>query len=195
MRIYSPGRLLSLLLLAAVSTAQADDDDSYPWYGGFAIGFAGSDEDCDYYSYDCDGNDTGFKFFGGKRLHENLAFEIAFYDLGKIDNELGSVTTTAESTGVNLSLLGIIPIGEAGYFYGKVGAITSQNDYQRIEATTTRSDDDGTDFSFGAGFAYTFDKKYDLRLEFERLNELSDDFTPGGSYITVFSFGGTIYFE
>ena len=185
--------LLGLGLFATQVIAQ--DDGGYPWYGGFAIGFAGSDEDCDFHGYNCDGNDTSFRFYGGKRFHENLAFEIAYQNLGKLTDERDTVTTTAESSGINLSLIGLIPVSDFGYFYGKVGAMAAQTDYQRIETTTTRSDDDETDFTFGAGFAFTIEKKYDFRIEFERLNELNDDFTPGGSYITVFSFGGTIYFE
>jgi len=187
--------LLACILLTAGTAAGAADERTYPWHGGFAIGFAGSDEDCDFHGYNCDGNDTSFKFFAGKRFHENLAFEISYQELGKLDNERGAVTTTAESSGLNLSLLGIIPVSDLGYFYGKVGAMAAQTDYQRIETTTTRSDDDSTDFTFGAGFAFTVGQQYDFRVEFERLNELNDDFTPGGSYITVFSFGGTIYFE
>jgi OmpA-OmpF porin, OOP family len=185
--------LAALALLAAGTPATAQDADANPWYGGFAIGFSSSDSDCDFHGYNCDGDDTSFRFFGGKRLHENLAVELSFQDLGKLTDDRDTVTTTAETNGVNLSLLGIIPVSGLGYFYGKVGMMAAQTDYQRIAASTTRSDDDSTDFTYGAGFAFTFGEKYDFRIEFERLNELNDDFTPGGSFITVFSFGGTIY--
>jgi len=120
---------------------------------------------------------------------------VSFQDLGKLDNERGLVTTTAESSGLNFSLLGIIPVSEVGYFYGKAGFMAWETDYTRVDTVTTTSDDDGTDFTFGAGFAFAFAEKYEFRVEFERLNELDDNFTPGGSYITVFSFGGTINFE
>ena len=184
-----------LLLLATQVQAHSQHDDYYPFYGGFALGFSGSDEDCDYYGYNCDGDDTAFKFYGGKRFHENLAFEVSYQDLGKLDNKQGLVTTTAESSGLNFSLHGIIPVGETGYFYGKAGFMAWETDYTRVGITTTTSDDDGTDFTFGAGYAFAFAEKYEFRVEFERLNELDDNFTPGGSYITVFSFGGTINFE
>ena len=184
-----------LLLLTWQTRAHAYHDHDYPFYGGFALGFSGSDEDCDYYGYNCDGDDTSFKFYGGKRFHENLAFEISFQDLGKLDNFRGSVTTTAESSGINFSLHGIIPVSEFGYFYGKAGFMDWDTDYTRIGTSTTRTSDNGTDFTFGAGFAFSFNEKYEFRLEFERLNEPDDNFTPGGSYITVFSFGGAINFE
>ena len=184
-----------LLLLASSVRAHSDNDDYYPFYGGFSLGFSGSDEDCDYYGYNCDGDDTGFKLYGGKRFHENLAFEISFQDLGKLDNEEGAVTFTAESTGFNFSLHGIIPVSDYWYFFGKAGVMAWETDYTRSGTSTTRSDDDGTDFTFGAGAAFIFNEKYEFRAEFERLNELDDNFTPGGSYITLFSFGGTFYID
>ncbi len=57
------------------------------------------------------------------------------------------------------------------------------------------SEDESSDFTYGIGFAFNFDDDYDFRVEFERLNELNDDFVVGGSSITSFSFGGTIYLE
>jgi OOP family OmpA-OmpF porin len=183
----------SLLLLLAVP-ALAEEDESYPFYGGFSLGFSQADQDCNYYSYDCDGEDTSFSFYGGKRFHENLAFEVAYLDLGKLDNERGFVTTTAETTGFNFSLLGIIPIENTGYLYGKVGFMAWETDYTRSDTSTT-SDDDGTDFTFGIGFAWAFQNRYEFRIEFERLNELDDNFNSGGSHITNLTFGGNIRFQ
>ena len=176
--------------------AQAADEAGYPFHGGFAFGLAGADEDCDYYGYDCDGEDLSFKFFAGKRFHENLAVEISFQDLGKLDDEKVDFKTTAESSGINLSLVAIIPTADVGYLYGKIGAMAWEADYARFESgTTTRSDDDGTDFTFGAGFAWRFGGKYQLRFEFERLHELGDEFTDGGAYVSNFTIGGAIEFD
>jgi hypothetical protein len=183
----------SLLLLLAVP-ALAEEEGSYPFYGGFSLGFSQADQDCNYYSYDCDGEDTSFSFYGGKRFHENLAFEVAYLDLGKLDNDRGFVTTTAETTGFNFSLLGIIPIENTGYLYGKVGFMAWETDYTRSDTSKT-IDDDGTDFTFGIGFAWAFQNRYEFRIEFERLNELDDNFNSGGSYITNLTFGGNIRFQ
>lgn len=188
------GILASCLIFVALP-ARAAQDGSYPFYGGYAIGFSGSDEDCDFHGYNCDGDDISFKFYGGKRLHENLALELSFQDLGKLSEKSTPITKTAESTGLNLSLLLIMPFNDFGYLYGKLGTMAWDTDYTRIDAVTTRSSDSGTDFTYGVGYAFTFDDQYELRIEFERLNELDDNFTPGGSFITVFSFGGTIYFN
>ena len=187
---------VAALVALQAMPARAAGEDGYPFFGGFAIGLAGADEECDYYGYDCDGEDFSFKFFAGKRLHENLALEISFQDLGKLDNEEGAVDITAESSGINLSLVAIIPTGNAGYLFGKIGAIAWQADYRRFESgSSTSSEDDGTDFTYGAGFAWQFDEKYELRFEFERLHELGDEFTLGGAYASNFTIGGVIQFN
>jgi len=189
--------MLAYGLLVSAFPAMADHShyDSDPFYFGFALGIPGSDEECDYHGYDCDGSDTSFKFYGGKRLHENLAFEISYQDLGKIRDQKINLTTTAESEGVNFSLHGIIPVEGIGYFYGKAGYMLWDTEYTRIDTNVERIDDDGGDFTYGIGFAFMFNQKYDFRVEFERLNELGDEFVPGGDSITVFSFGGTIYLD
>jgi hypothetical protein len=183
-------------LLAASLPALAAHEPSHPFYFGFAIGFPGADQDCDYYGYNCDGGDTGFKFYGGKQLHDNFAIELSFQDLGRLRNDRGSFDTIAESEGVNLSLVGIIPFNAFGYFYGKAGYMLSDTRYSRVENdVTSETDDDSSDFTFGAGVAFRVGDKYDIRAEFESLNDLTGDYVPGGDTITSFSIGGTIYLE
>jgi len=194
------GRILAILvaalLLAPGAAIATDSQQDYPFYGGFALGFAAaSDTNCDYYGYNCDGNDLSFKLYAGKRLHRNLAVELAYYDLGKLKNKGTFVTTTAEAQGLNLSLLGIIPAGGFGFFYGKAGVMAWDADYARIEGTTTRSSDSGTEFTYGLGFAFTTGGDYDFRIEYERLNELGDEYVDGGSTVSVLNFAGTIYFK
>ena len=195
MSIRNFASLAFALFAFTLSPANAYVTDGYPIYAGFALGFSAADSGCNYHGYNCDGNDTSFKIYAGKRLHENQALEISFMELGKLNNEPHNTPTTADSIGINISLLGMIPVGDNGFFYGKIGAIATQTDYTRFDGSITRSDDDDTGLTYGAGYAFLFDNKYDVRVEFERLNELNDDFTPGGAYITVFSFGGTIYFR
>jgi hypothetical protein len=187
--------LVGCLLLMLTLPTLADEHESYPFYGGFNLGFSQADQDCHYYGYDCDGDDTSFSLYIGKRFYENLAFEVAYLDLGKLDNDRGLVTTTAETTGFNFSLLGIIPTENVGYLYGKVGFMVWETDYTRVDTTTTTSSENGTDFTFGIGYAFAFQNRYEFRLEFERLNELDDNFNSGGSYITNFTIGGNISFE
>ena len=186
---------ISMLLMTLPLQADEDEAVKYPFYGGFALGFASADSNCDYYGYNCDGTDTTFKIYAGKRVHRNLGVEIAFHDLGKLRNESLKESTTAESQGVNLSLLGIIPVSDFGYFYGKAGYMAWSADYTRNGATSSQSNEDGSDFTYGAGFAFTFSPDYDFRIEYERLNDLGDDFVPGGAPLEVLYFAGSINFH
>lgn len=188
--------LTACWLLASGAPALAAYDATNPWYMGFAIGFTGAGEQCDYYGYNCDGSDTGFKFYGGKQFHENFGVEVSYQELGRLRKDRVSFTTIAESEGLNLSLVGIIPIGGGSFFYGKAGYMLSDTTYSRVESgLTTKTEDQRSDFTFGAGFGFRFNNKYDIRAEFESLNDLTDDYVPGGDTITSFSIGGTIYIE
>ena len=187
--------LAGCFMLLASASPSAEDSVTYPLYAGFALGFASAGSSCDYYGYNCDGTDTSFKIYAGKRVHENLGLEIAYHDLGKLRDKNISSSTTAESQGINLSLLGIIPVSGFGYFYGKAGYMWWDADYTRSGNSTETSDEEGSDFTYGAGFAFTFSPDYDFRIEFERLNELGDDFTGGGGAVTVLYFAGSIYFN
>jgi hypothetical protein len=187
--------LFALCLLAPVASPSVSADEELPFYGGFALGFASaSGSNCDYYGYNCDGNDTTFKVYAGKRLHQNLAVEFAYYDLGKLTNKSTFASTSAQTQALNLSLLGIIPLTDVGYFYGKAGVTATDTDITRSGTDSGSSSESGSDFSYGAGFAYTFGK-YDFRIEYERLYELGDAYEPGGSTVTVLNFAGTIYFN
>jgi len=187
--------LVGCFMLLASASLWAQDSTTYPWYGGFALGFASAESDCDYYGYNCDGTDTTFRIHAGKRFHQNLALEVAYHDLGKLRDKRSFSSTTAESQGVNLSILGIIPASSLGYFYGKAGYMWWQADYTYNGKKTITSDETNNDFTYGAGFAFTFSPDYDFRIEFERLNELGDDFVSGGSAVSVLSFVGTINFH
>ena len=192
--IKSTDRIAALLILTALAAAPAQAAERDGYYFGFGLGLPSADSDCDS-EYDCDGDDTSFRFYGGKRLHENLALELSFQDLGRLRDEDGPVTRTAESTGVNLSLMGIIPVSEVGFLYGKFGYMAWETDYRSSDAPDAGTSDDGIDFTFGAGFAFTFGEKYDFRIEYERLNELDDNFTPGGAPISGLNFSASVYLD
>lgn len=183
------------LLLLNHTVVQAEEFESYPFYAGFSYGYSQADLDCSYYSDDCDGEGTSFGIYGGKRLYEHLAFEIAYLDLGKLDNERGFETSKAETTGFNFSLLGIIPIDHRYYLYGKAGFMTWDTDYTRKADTTTKISESGTDFTYGLGFAWVLQNIFEFRMEYARLNELDDNFDDNGTHIHNFSFIGNVYFH
>ena len=73
--------------------------------------------------------------------------------------------------------------------------IAWEADYRRSDMPGDRISDDGTDLTYGVGFAFTFDSQYDLRIEYERLSDLGDEFAPGGTAIDSLNFTGTVYID
>ena len=187
-----PALALFILLGLITPLSQADDVYDYPFHAGFALGFVGADLSCDYYGYNCDGSDTGFRIHAGKRLHPNLGVEVAYHDLGKLTDRGTRNTSSAESTGINASLLGIIPVSEQIWFYGKVGYMWWDADYS--QSNGTNSSESGSDMTYGAGLTLEFNQQYDLRFELERLNELGDDFVSGGATVTAVYIIGSVHF-
>ncbi len=167
-------------------------------YLGFAMGFAAADQECDYWDTGCEGDDVSFKVLGGYKFNPNFAVEVAYHDTGNIKDKNTSLTTTAESDGINLSLLAFIPITENVDLFAKMGHMRHATKYTRSSTITETSSEDDSNFTFGAGVLWEFDsvdqQRYQLRIEFEKLQELSDDFIAGGTNLTAWSFGGTLLF-
>ncbi len=186
-------RIIILLMFFVCSNVFAGDK-----YLGFSLGYAGADQECDYVDYDCDGDDVSFKVYGGYFFTSNFALEIAYQDTGNIKDRNPSLTTTAESEGINVSLLGLMPLAEDFGLYAKMGSIMSSTDYTRTTTVTETSSEDDNNFTFGAGVLWEFEgadeKRYQLRLEIEKLQELNDQFISGGASITAWYFGGTLLF-
>ncbi|MDJ0881778.1 MAG: outer membrane beta-barrel protein [Gammaproteobacteria bacterium] len=186
-------RLIFVFLVFSFSIAHAEEK-----YVGFSLGFSAADQECDYFDYDCDGDDTFFKMYGGYKFHPNFAIEASFQDTGNIKDKSTSQVTTAKSEGINISLLALIPISEELELFAKMGHMTSDTSYTRTTTITETSSEDESNFTYGAGLLWEFESvdknQYQLRLEFEKLQELGDQFISGGANITAWSFGGAILF-
>ncbi len=186
-------KLAIVFLACSYSVANAQDK-----YVGFSLGFGAADQECDYFDHDCDGDDVMFKMFGGYKFHPNFAVEASYQDTGNIKDKSTSVVTSAKSEGINISLLAMIPLSEEFELFAKMGHMTSDTRYTRTTTTTETSSEDESNFTFGAGLLWEFESvdknQYQIRFEFEKLQELSDQFISGGANITAWSFGGAILF-
>ena len=165
------------------------------FYAGFAMGFS---QTSDNGTSDFE-TDLGFKLVGGYRVHPNFGIEVAYVDLGKLKNEEPSFATSADTDGINLSVLALIPLSETVDFYGKVGLMSWDATYKRTSGNiTTTIKDDGDDVSYGGGVKWTVEgydnRQYQLIMEYERLHDLGDDFEPGGSGVSILSLAGAIQF-
>lgn len=127
-----------------------------------------------------DGKDDGTKAFVGFRLGRHVAIEAGWVDLGDVrySGSSGAVPVTGGRIGVsglNGSVVGLIPLGSNIELFGKVGAISWEADAsdQRAGVPFARNTD-GTDLSAGLGANFYFARHVGLRVEAERF-ELDND--------------------
>ena len=113
--------------------------------------------------------------FGGYTFTPYLGVEAHYVDLGKITLDpsfvpgVGTVSGDIKSSGFGLSLLAQYPIEQFSIF-GKLGFTYLDTKVSgSISGVGSGSDSEtATNFSYGIGGAYNFNKQLSARLEWER---------------------------
>ncbi|NNG25746.1 OmpA family protein [Massilia sp. ML15P13] len=130
-------------------------------------------------SFDEDERDTGFKLFVGKQLNRYFAVEAGYFDLGKFDFDAstsgnGTLRGEAGFRGVNLDLVGRLPLtqrlsllGRAGVQYAKTRTHFSGN---RLNAVTNPNPatEGRSNAKLGLGLEYQLSEALAVRGEVER---------------------------
>lgn len=117
--------------------------------------------------YACDDTDRYWTLYGRAMANDMWGSEIAFVDMGSM--ERGGGTTRAR--GVNLSLVGKVPIAQNFGVFGKVGAM-----YGRTRTSTAAGSDiaggneHGFGLTLGAGLSWDFSPRVSAVLEWDRYN-------------------------
>ena len=187
-RASVPGTL-SLVLFAAFASPFAMAQDS-GWYGGVNAGQSRAKIDdvrivggllgrgLITSSITDDDRDTGYKLFGGYRMNRNFALEAGYFDLGKFGftaNTLpaGTLNGRIKINGVNLDLVGMLPITEKFSAFGRVGVNRAEardtftgTGAVRVLNPNPRKRD--TNIKFGLGLQYAFTDAFAVRAEVER---------------------------
>lgn len=187
--------LLALGVIAAATALPAAAQQTQHFYGGLSVGQAKSGDFCDQVGgTSCDDKDTAFRIFGGYQFHPNIGVELGYADLGKAKASAsgpgGSASAEEKFTAWDLVAVGSYPIGTGFSVFGKLGLY-----YGKAEATVnvnlpgffsgTGSDSEtGTDFTYGLGAGFDFNKNFGARIEWQRYNGFSD-----ASNLDVFSLG------
>lgn len=109
-------------------------------------------------------DDTGGQFYGGFRFLKFVGVELEYTDFGTFEHTSGGTTDTLEVTRADLFAVGVIPFGRFEV-YGKLGY--GYWDGELRSAGGNPVSDDGSDPSFGVGFAIKFVKLLAIRLEYE----------------------------
>jgi len=190
---------LSLMVLAtlvapcAFAQSAADSDplqNSAAWYFGADIGRShakidntgirnGIEADGAAMSsiYDRD-LDTGFNVVGGYQFNDYFAIEGGYFDLGRfgynaITVPAGTVNGDISLRGINLDVLGFLPITENLSVFGRVGANYSEaKDSFSATGPITITDPDPSrrdvNYKLGLGVQYRLTPSLATRLEIER---------------------------
>lgn len=134
-----------------------------------------------------DGDDSGFKIYGGYQFNPHFGLEITYVDLGnaRYSGNFGPATVTGgslETTGANFSAVGTIPLNPAFSLFGKLGFFVWE---QKARDTTNglpfSGKDDGADLSLGLGANINLTRNVSLRVEWERFEAFdSIDFLSAG---------------
>jgi OOP family OmpA-OmpF porin len=125
-----------------------------------------------------DGRDTGYKAYVGIPIHPNWAVEAGYFDLGRFGFDattapVGGLTGSARIRGLNLDLVGFLPITERWSLMGRLGAAYAQTQDRfsgtgAVAVTDPSPSRRETNYKYGFGTQYAFTPALSLRLEAER---------------------------
>jgi OmpA-OmpF porin, OOP family len=127
-------------------------------------------------SFTRDSKDTGYKIFGGYQFNRNLAIEGGYFDLGKlgynaVTSPAGTVDARFKVNGLNLDLVGTLPITTNFSLLGRVG-VASGRTRARYETTGAVTMNDmskrNTNAKVGLGVQYALGSNMLVRAEIER---------------------------
>lgn len=153
-----------------------------------------------------DNSSNGYKLFGGYQLNRNFAVEGGYFDLGRFNYGLntspfGSFASDTRIRGLNLDLVGLLPLTDQFSVFGRIGAAYAQSrgNFARTGAlplnnvATNRND---TNLKVGLGLQYAFTDALAVRAELERYR-ISDPVRNRGnidmaSIGLVYRFGGKV---
>lgn len=125
-----------------------------------------------------DNSDQSYKLFGGHQFNRNLALEGGYFNLGKTDFSAntapaGTLGGQRRVQGINLDLVGTLPVTERFAFLGRVGAqyARSKASYSGTGAASgvsTGDSNSGTNMKLGLGVQYAITPAVWVRGEIER---------------------------
>ena len=125
-----------------------------------------------------DERDTGYKLFVGRQLNQYVAVEAGYFDLGKFDFKSttsgnGVLNGQAGFRGVNLDLLGQLPLSQRLSLLGRVGMHytkpnTEFSGNRLLGSTNTHASERKLNAKLGLGLEYKFSEALALRGEVER---------------------------
>jgi len=190
MKLTRVSGTLGLVALAAIVGPYAMADDAAGWYGGVNVGQSRAKIDdvritsgllgggLATTSISDDNRDTGYKLYGGYQFNKNFALEGGYFDLGNfgftaITVPAGTLNGNIKVRGLNLDLVGTLPITEKFSAFARVGADYAQarDSFRGTGAVLVLNPNPSKrelNYKLGVGLQYAFTEALAMRLEAER---------------------------
>lgn len=178
-------------MAAALAATPSLAQDS-GWYGGAGVGRSAATIDDGRITSGLAGQglattgiagrdrDTGYKLFGGYQLNRNFAIEGGWFDLGEMGftattSPPGTLSGDVRLRGLNLDLVGTLPLSERFALLGRVGVAHAQTRGRfaasgavALPYAGASTSERNTGVKFGAGVAWKLADAWELRAEGER---------------------------
>jgi OOP family OmpA-OmpF porin len=166
----------ALLVAAAAPAVQAQDTDAGFYLGGGVGQFNAQIDDVDDVDAtvdEWDEDDTAYKLFGGYRLSDFLAFELAYLNLGEPSGAVvPGRNVDASVDGFAPYVVGTIPLGNWFEVSGRLGYYFYDATYGVEDGVGGRVefDEESEDLVWGAGVGANIGERLNLRFEYERMD-------------------------
>lgn len=138
-----------------------------------------------------DRRDTAWKVYGGWRFHPYGAVEVGYVDFGRASAHyqvgvpgIGTATRDARYrvAGVDLSALGVMPVGARATVFARAGAMFTRLEYDESganpfgEPASFSHTDRDTHFTWGLGGTYALTDALSVRVEWQRVEDVGEPF-------------------
>lgn len=138
-------------------------------FAGMYLGASAGVADADQSFLD---NSHSFSVTAGYELHDNFALELAYVDLGDMDDNIGA-GLSVNIDGLVFSAVGKVPVTESIDLFAKVGLFAWDARADR-DAFGTVLKDDGADAAFGVGASLDVTDNLGLYAQFQQF-DIDDD--------------------
>jgi OOP family OmpA-OmpF porin len=161
----------------AAATGAGTGSSMVPWSGrgylGLNVGRSRFAAPCGAAAFGCDNAATSASLYAGSMVNNFWGVELGYIDMGRMDR--GGGTTKAQ--GLNLSLVGKVPVAQSFGVFGKVGTTYGRTETSAAAASgLATGNDHGFGLSYGAGVSYDFTPRLSGIVSWE-----SHDFRFAGS--------------
>lgn len=183
-------RLLGLAGLGSLIAASSFAQEGGFYYGGLSIGQSRANIDEERITarllgqglstsaMERDEKGTAYKLFGGYQINRNFAVEAGYFNLGKFGFQsttvpAGSLSGQIKLQGLNLDLVGTLPLTERLSVLGRVGAQAARardsfSGTGAVSVTDPNPSKRSIGYKFGAGLQYEVSPSFWIRGEAER---------------------------